>query len=458
MLLLYNTGMFSRVNPRVIWTLASALIILGGTALAIQYARGNFRITSQGVVRGAGLLSANSAPTGAQVIINGKLVTATDDTIYLDPGTYDVSIVKDGYSPWRKQLTLQSELVTQTNAQLFPIAPSLSPLTFTGIENALPSPDGQKLLFYTASASASNKKGLYVMELSNSPLSLQRGARQIAEDVDGIDLRKTEFIWAPDSSQVLAIFPHESTDDRAVLLDISSKNDLRILPDISYKLRQTLSEWEEEMYIRERQYLGNFPPEVIAVATQSAKNVYLSPDKKKLLYTATASAVLDTELVPPLPATNSQPESRTLEPNTIYVYDREEDRNFKLGVDRSNTFGKQLLATDLASKVAKTLEASPSAFVSMQASSSAETVARFRRYHTPLYAQTFQWLADSQHLVYYTNDTIRVVEYDGGNDTVLYSGPFEQSFVYPWPDGSKLMILTTFSPESPTNLYAIELK
>ncbi len=67
----------------------------------------------------------------AEFIRDDKLITATDDTIYLEPGTYQIKIVKDGYAPWEKTMSIEKELVAQTNALLFPSAPSLTPLTFT---------------------------------------------------------------------------------------------------------------------------------------------------------------------------------------------------------------------------------------------------------------------------------------------------------------------------------------
>lgn len=89
-------------NLRILYTVLSAIFILIGTVLAISYAKGNFRLTQDGFVKETGLLSANSYPTGAQVLIDDKLITATDDTIYLEPGSYQVKIVKDGYVPWEK--------------------------------------------------------------------------------------------------------------------------------------------------------------------------------------------------------------------------------------------------------------------------------------------------------------------------------------------------------------------
>ncbi len=448
--------MFTNVNKRVIYTFLSFVIIFLGTLLAIQYAKGNFRLTNDGLLKGAGLLAANSSPTGAEVFVNGKLVTATDDTLYLEPGRYDIEIQRDGYTPWKKQMEIKAELVSHTNAALYPTAPSLSRLTFSGVQNISPSPDGQKILYYTASQSAQKKNGLYVLEMGNNlPISLDRGPRQIAEDVPSLNLATAQFIWAPDSSQVMVI-----TKDKEMLLPVNTTSDLRALTDVSFQRKQLLSEWESEIYLKERQYLGEFPPEMVQIATQSAKNVYLSPDKKRMLYTATQAATIPENLLVALPAPDSTPQERRLSPGTIYVYDREEDKNFKVAAEpfKAKTPGKQLLSTDLFTTQTLDYASSPSAFMRLQASDSAQTVKLFNQYYTSLYAETLQWFPDSRHLFFVQDSAVKIVEFDGSNAISLYSGPFERNFVYPWPDGSRLLIETSFSPDAPPNLYAIELK
>lgn len=444
-----------QVNKRVLYTLLSATVIILGTLIAIEYAKGNIRLGTNGFVQGTGLLAANSFPTGAQVYIDDRLVTATDDTLYLEPGEYFVEIKKDGYTSWSKQIDIEKELVVQTNASLFPVAPSLTTLTFTGAENIAPSPDGQKVLYYTASQSAQRKNGFYILEMSDSPLSLQRGTRQIAEDVPTLDFESAEIIWSPDSSEVLVI-----TETKEFLMDISKMNDPRSLSDVSFQRKQILSEWEEEMYLRERQFLSQFPEEVVAIATQSAKNIYISPDKKRLLYTATEAVTIPDTIIPPLPARNSQPEERALQPGSIYVYDREEDLNFKVATEpeSSDLIGKRLLANDVFADQPLSLDSSPSAFVSLQATASAETASNFKKYHTSLYTNTLQWFPDSKHLLFVQDNAVRIVEYDATNAVTLYSGPFDKQFLYPWPDGSRVVIKTSFSPDVPANLYAIELK
>jgi len=455
------------INLRVVYTLVSALLIIVGSLVAIRFAQGyRFSFSQErSSVRSTGLLAANSFPTGAQVVVNDKLIGATDDTFYLEPGSYNVEISRDGYYPWKKTIQLQPELVVQTNAQLFRRVPSLTPLTYTGIHNISPAPDGEKLIYYTSSASAKNRNGLYILDLTTSLLNSQREPRQIAEEAAGFDLETAQFIWSPDNSQVIVI-----SNGREVLLDINRKSVLNELPDVGFRLKEILSEWEAEMYIRERQYLSKFPPRVLEVASQSAINVYLSPDKKKILYTATASTTLAENLVPPLPAANTQPQERTLVPGTTYVYDREEDRNFKVDAIPSNSdyikmatdsatpfVGKTLLATDL-DMPAKTLAASPSSFLRMTATTSAETANNFSRYYSSLYSHGIQWFPDSRHILYTDGTRIYLMEYDNTNQTAVYSGPFDPFFIYPWPDGSRILTLTSLGSLSSPNLYGIELK
>jgi len=447
---------FPKIHIGFAYTLISAFIIIGGTFIAIGYAKGNYRLTREGVLRESGLLNANSFPSGAEVFINGRLVTATDDTLYLEPGQYDVEIVKDGFWPWKKNLTVERELVTQTNALLFPTTPSFTPLTFSGVDFVIPSPDGQKLLFLSSTATTPTRNGLYILELTENLLSLQRGPRQISELPTTFDLTTASFIWSPSSNEIMIL-----SDQKEALITIDRKHSLDTVADISFTRKKILSEWEEEMYLRERQFLAEFPEEIISIATQSAQNVYISPDKKRLFYTATQPVTIPTDLVPPIPATNTQPETRTLEAGSIYVYDREEDKNFFIDQEQSNLLDpKKLLATDLSVRTPLTVQASPSAFVRLQesASTSAELAQNFNKYHTAVFLNTFQWFPDSKHLLYTLDSSVEVRGYDNTNRTTVYSGPFDKDFVYPWPDGSRLLILTAFNSDLPMNLYAIDLK
>ena len=91
----YNTSMSRTALIRLGIFLATIGFVIGGTVVMIRYAKG-YRPTRAGTIKGTGLLSANSFPTGAEVYINGKLTTATDNTLNLDPGDYQIELKKDG--------------------------------------------------------------------------------------------------------------------------------------------------------------------------------------------------------------------------------------------------------------------------------------------------------------------------------------------------------------------------
>ena len=424
--------------------------------------------------------------------LNGKLVTATDATVNLEPGEYAIEIKKDGFSTWKKSLKIEKELVTQTNAVLFPAVPGLTPLTYTGALNVSPSPDGQKLAFYVASASAQAKNGLYILDLTDSLLSLQKGSRQISQEARGFNLSQAKMVWSPDSSQILLSF-----EGKNVLLDPNKMNTPTELQDVSYKLPRLFSEWEEDLYKRERTRLAKFPDEIQHIATESAINVYFSPDEERVMYTATASATLPNNIFPSVPAASSQLQERTLQPGGVYVYDRKEDRNFRVGTDdlkkystqqsqisqettkkaamkklsvavstvvipktALTQYGKLSLATDLYSNKVQSLTTHPLAFQRLQGETAENSIQHFVEYYSGLYTTEIQWLPDSKHLLGIRGDSLYVKEYDGTNENALYSGQLNETFVYPWPNGSKIILLTRFSQaiDNPTNLYAITLR
>ena len=440
----------------LIYTTISALVIVGGTYLAVRWANGDFRVsqTEGSISSETGLLSANSSPTGASVYIDDKLITATDDVIYLNPGTYEVKIVKDGYNTWQKTMTIEKSLVAQTDALLIPTTPTLSALTYTGAENLSVSPDGLKIVFYTASASAKSKNGLYLLDLNSGLLSTDpKLPSQITDDDSDHDLAKAEIIWSPDSNQILL-----KTEDDTFLLSVYEMSNLASQPDVSLRIKTILEEWQSDMVTREQQFLVQYPKEVLQIATESAQNVYLAPSKKKMLYTATESAVLPKNLIAAPTVVNSQAEERDLVAGGIYVYDLVEDRNYLIGQAKSITDpAKTLLSRSFGSNNRElTGEMINDLFESEDFPT---TVENFKTYHSSLYTNIYQWLADSKNLIYSQDDgSVKVIGYDGTNGAVIYSGNLAEDFLYPWPDGSKLLILTSFSPNSPNNIYAIDLK
>lgn len=391
------------MNKKLLITIFIALFLLLATFAAINFAKG-YRIDfKKKKVAETGLLVVNSFPTGASVFINDKLTTATNDTLNLPPGDYKVKIIKDGYIAWEKNLSLKKELVTQANARLFPAAPDLKALTFTGASNLVPSPDGEKIAYVIASASSSLKNGLWVLDLTNNALSFSKETKQVATNTSDFDFAKARLTWSSTSKEILA-----QNGSNNYLLSIDRSNDLTTALDVSARLSLIIAEWEEELALKTKEEFKALPDFMIKTASESAKNIFFSPDQEMVLYTATASATLSEGLIKPLLATSTQPQTRMIEPGSVYVYDIKEDKNFFIANAEAN----------------------------------------------------IQWFPTSKHLLLVEDNNIIILEYDGTNRATVYAGFFKDSFVSPWPDGSKLIILTTLTPDSPLppNLYAIDLK
>lgn len=75
-------------------------------------------------------------------------------------------------------------------------------------------------------------------------------------------------------------------------------------------------------------------------------------------------------------------------------------------------------------------------------------------------AKGYFWLPNSKHIVLIKEDGVAISEFDGLNVATIYAGKFENGFVFPWPDSSRLVILTSFNTPTASmpNLFGINLK
>ena len=86
------------MNKQLVISIAIFLSLVIATILVVLYGKGYRFGLGPGKLelKGTGLLVAKSIPDGAQVFIDDKLKTATDNTINLPPGEYRVKIFKEG--------------------------------------------------------------------------------------------------------------------------------------------------------------------------------------------------------------------------------------------------------------------------------------------------------------------------------------------------------------------------
>ena len=389
------------------------VLIVTATIGIIVFGKGyrfNFGTNGTPAVQGTGLLVATSAPDGAQVFINDHLTTATDNTINLTPGEYKVKIYKEGYFPWEKKIIVKKEVVSKADALLLPSAPKLESITNVGVANPVLDPTGTKIAYTVASQSAA-KNGIYVLDMTLRPIiTFQNASTQIASN-NISSFSNSFFMWSPDSKQLLV-----NTSELNSTSYLLSANSLNTSPqDVTETLSLVKTSWEKLKEEKQKAFMDSLNKKLKPVVATYFNVLQWSDDETKILYTASVSANLPIIKNPPLIGVNSTPEQRGIQKASIYVYDVKEDRNYKI------------------------LDLLPA----LEADS-----------RTPI-----MFSPDSKHLIYVHNGKIDVMEYDGANQTTVYAGPFVDHYVFPWPDATKVVILTNLGNLSLTpNLYTISLK
>jgi hypothetical protein len=374
--------------------------ILGAAIAVIAYGRGYRLDLNKTSIRPTGLISATSDPVGAQILVDGALKTATNNSFSIDPGFYTVRISKESYIPWEKKIRVQGEVVSAVSAFLFPTNPSLSPLTTLGIANPTLSPDGTKVAYVIPSPVG--RAGLWYYELSEGPLGRNRDPIHL-DATNNFDFAGSRITWSPDATQILV-----ENDTASRLYTLGKPN---TFTNISLTRETLLSDWNAAKMDTDKQKLVAFKPAIVNIATSSAKIMSFSPDETKILYEATASATIPQVIVPALIGTNSTPEDRNIKPGKFYVYDSREDKNYFL-LNKNEISG------------------------------------------------AIQWFPTSRHLLLTLKGKIDVMEYDRTNWITIYSGPFVDDFVAPWSNGSRIIILTNLNGDtlSLPNLYTVNLR
>lgn len=387
------------------------LFLFLGTTIVILYGKG-YRISfREGAPKlsGTGLLVATSIPDGASVFINNHLTTATDNTINLPPGEYLIRIVKEGYFPWEKRIKIQEEVVSKAEALLFPTTSKLENITSIGVQNPVLDPSQTRIAFTVASSSA-RKNGIYILDMSTRPvLTLQSASTQVADDTVAT-FSQASLTWSPDGRELLASISGTLQTPTTYLLRTSGNEDPR---DVTATLAVLQSAWEQERLEKEKSRELGLKPQLQKLISENFKILSWSPDETKILYEASRSAEFPLIINPPLLGTDSTPQDRSIKKDSVYLYDLKEDKNFKIDIRN----------TPLTSSL-------------------------------PL-----SWFPDSKHLIFVHDKKIDIMQYDGTNVTTIYAGPFLDNYVFPWPNGSKIVILTNLNnPNIPPNLYTIGLK
>ena len=406
-------------KTRIIIFFTTILIVLTLGYFASLYARGYKFNPKDKKITATGLLVIKSSPEAAQIFIDNKLRNATNTTISLAPGTYDISVKKEGYHSWNKRLVIEKEIVTEVNANLFKTAPSLSAITLSPAINPLPSDDFTKIA-YSVPATIENvnedKEGLWIIETVDLPLGFAKNPKRIT---DG-DLSDTTWQWSPDGREILL-----KTKTGAFQLDTGVFTAQKDRINISSNTDKILKKWKDEREKRFKAQLRGLPDALVEVLANKTKKVIFSPDETKILYLAISDATLPDKLIKPVPGASTQKEERSIKKYSAYVYDIKEDRNF---------------------------------FISKADENIDEC-----EYNTPALLlsckSALSWFPTSEQLILADEEKVIIMDYDSTNKQEVYSGTYTAPNAFPTVSKDRLMILTNLGADSALpNLYSIRLK
>jgi hypothetical protein len=286
--------------------------------IVIAYARGyRFDFQNKGF-SSTGIIAITSVPKTSKIYLNDHLKGVTDANLTLAPGKYKIEIKKEGFTSWLKNVNLKGELVVNLDVLLYPINPSLSPLTNLGVIKAVPLQDDNKVVVFT-------EEGIYLFETARRPLSFFPPLKTLVKKElfpEDLDFSKVEVLISPDQKQAIV-------DNYLISLEEENQSILDL--SLSKESKQTLiSAWEEQKRENFLKILETYPADLAKIASDSFKVISFSPTETKVLYQSKTDISLPPMITPPLIVTNQTPENRSLKKGGYYIYDKKEDKNYEI--------------------------------------------------------------------------------------------------------------------------------
>jgi len=393
--------------------LLTLFAITAATTVALLYSDG-WRINkgslttdpddNQSIIIKTGMLAVRSMPDAAQIIIDGKTLTATDTTISsLKPGTYTLEIKKEGYETWKKQVNIYPEVVTDITAVLVLQSPKLESLTNSDVNAFNLSSNGNMIAYLTQNH---KKPGVWVLPLTGSTLNLfKTDAKVLIEDnAFGKPSLGEDIWWSPDDSELLVQLnkdgyllyetPEISTKSSKPI-NVTSKDDI---------FARWQTQWEKD-FLKEK--LMTFPEltvpdEIVKKASESTYSNW-SPDNDKFFFIQEPKTSDDKAQLMVYNLDNPLPidENRLTNPMQIE--------------DPDNTY--------------------------------------------------IYWYTDSYHLITVEKSkesenqyTISLLRIDGSNKTPIYTGALTTPRAFTTPGGNQIIVRTSLKENSPDNLYGITIR
>lgn len=428
----------------------------------IAYSRGyRFSVKDKTIVP-TGILAVSSTPRPAKIYVNGAFKGVTDTNLTLPPGSYTVEVKKEAFTSYKRTLTLKGEIVETVDALLFPVNPSLSPLTNLGIVKVVGIDQTDKFLLFIENAETPERDGVYLFEAARGPISIFPPLKLLVlKDTlpPSIDFSTVTVRFSPKYDQaILDVSDEGGIPTFSYLISLSEETQEPF--DITSSRETLLKAWIREKQKQITKILETYPRVFASLVSQNARIIAFSPVETKVFYQARQDFELPLIIKPALIGSNQTKEDRFMKKNKLYVYDRKEDKNFLIPYEPAGL--DKYVDADTQKTIIETIAEEKLERVAQEPSLIATATGRPRLSIWPVEFLSFitnspvQWYPNSRNFVINeefaqtdekdAHQLFTIIDYDGTSRQIVYSGPYEGTFFVVTSNG-RIVILANLNPQ-----------
>src|SRR3989339_788764 len=266
------------LKAKNIFSLISTLFFIASATILIFTAKGYIYNINGKKLEKTGMIVANSEPKGALLYLNDQLQNVTNTTLSnLIPENYHLKIQKEGYTSWEKDIKVEENVVIQIDARLFPMNPSLTPVTLYGCYNPQVNLDNTKIVFQVRDNE--EKNGVWILSFNNLPFGKGYDLKQILKDTANIKYSQAESLWSQDGNELLVSIQNDNiTENYIVTNDILSTS----VTKSTKTKEEIIMKWKIEADSLTKDKIST-----LSLNTQGIikdKTIFWSPDQNKFYY------------------------------------------------------------------------------------------------------------------------------------------------------------------------------
>ncbi len=277
------------IQRTVVYTLMTTATVGLVTALVLVMLGYRFNRESNTIQQG-GLVQFISRPNGATITVGqAELANKTPNKVTINPGSYEVSMQREGYLPWTKQVSVQAGRVLWLNyAQLVPETIETSSVATLGAATQAVASPNSRYFAYTTSA---DPFVLRVIDTRSSQyettnVSLSETSESGAQN--GVTIRE----WSSDSQRML--LSRKRTNGTAWLYTEATKSNTEVNLSSTYDVSIRTAMFDPRSHDRVIIQTTDGDVRIIDTANQSISTVLVNRvdsfsliDSKDIVYVRT---------------------------------------------------------------------------------------------------------------------------------------------------------------------------